>query len=113
MSINKVTHIAISSQVLGFHLQQYKATMGGAFKQSFYNVVNKFLRELEVVEKKYFDQFSEKSEEASVVTFDTYDAFLKTVSTIPIWEMANATTVLQKYFDDPKGMEKFLNGELK
>jgi hypothetical protein len=108
---DKITHITISSQVLSFHLTNLKAE--GYFKQSLAKTATNFINQLKVVEWKYFDNFFKKGEDSTVVVYETYDNFLKTVSSVPIWEMDNITRILEAYKKSPESIEGIVKKILK
>lgn len=103
----KLIHIKILAQVLLNYLSDFKAEsktktfFTGAFK----NFVNNFILKLSEVESKHFEKAINKEEEATSAIYDVTDEFYKTISSVPIWEMANIVTIINAYNKDQKSIE--------
>ena len=100
---DKVTHIAINCQVLINRLNDKVAD--SYFKQKLKQTAKSFLQELFKVEKEYYDVFFDKSEDSTIVIYDTYNDFMQTVASVPIYHMENITAIIQAYQKDPKSIE--------
>jgi hypothetical protein len=100
---SKETHIKIIAQVLFNYISDYKAE--NYFTGKFKMFVNSFIVQLKEVEKKNFDRALELQEEAATIVYDALDVYLKTVSSVPVWDMPNITQVIQAYYLDKKSIE--------
>jgi hypothetical protein len=108
---DKITHITISTQVLSFHLANLKSE--GYFKQSLAKTASNFINQLKIVEWSWYDKFFKSGEDSTIVVYETYDNFLKTVANVPIWEMDNITRILQAYQKSPESIEGIVKNILK
>jgi len=104
---DKVTHIAINSEILINRLNDPIAD--GYFKQKLKQTAKLFLQELLKVEKEYYDKFFDKSEDSTIVVYETYDNFMKTIANVPIYHMQNITSIIEAYQKDPKSIEGIVN----
>ena len=75
------------------------------FNQSLKNKANNFLKELQKVEKNYFDKFFDKSEDSTTYVYDVYDTFISEISKVPIYDMPNITMIIKAYNKDSKSIE--------
>ena len=98
----KVLHTAMAAQVLQNYIVDMKANnwFTGVFK----NFVNNFLEQFRKLEKSYFDVYYEHKEDNTIELYDTYDEYLKTVATVPLWEMKYMTDIIKAYHIDQKSM---------
>lgn len=74
------------------------------YKHNFKRMLNMFLQELVKCEPEY-DAFFNKLEDSTVQTYDVYDAYIKTVASVPIWDCLNITLIIEAYNKDPKSIE--------
>jgi hypothetical protein len=107
---NKVTHARIVNQIATIHNEALRRTP--FYKHNFKNKLNQFLPELIKCEKDY-DEFFNKIEDSTVVVYDVYDAFLKAVASVPIWECKNITMIIEAYNTNPKAIEGIVKKVLK
>ena len=105
--VDKVTHIAINCEVLINRIndEKFDGYFNPKIKQSLRQKCKEFLQELYKVEREYYDVFFNKSEDSTVVVYDIYDTFMKTVASVPIYHMANITSIIEAYQKDPKSIE--------
>jgi len=98
----KVLHTAIAAQILQNYIIDMRANnwFTGVFK----NFVNNFLQQFKKLESKFFDIYFDHKEEDTIELYDTYDAYLKAVATVPLWEMKYMTDIIQAYHIDQKSM---------
>lgn len=100
---NRINHIVIACQVLSYYITGMRAD--GWFKKILLKFVNNLIEKLKEVEWKYFDKMYGVEEEAAVVVYDTYDSYIATMSSVPIWEMSNIIELIRAYNSDPKSLE--------
>lgn len=108
---NRINHIVISSQVLSYYITEMKSD--NYFKKVLLKFTNNFIDQLKTVEWKYFDKMFKSEEEASVIVYETYNNFIKTIASVPICEMQNITKILEAYNKDPKSIEGLVKKILK
>lgn len=108
---NRINHIVISSQVLSYYIAGMKSD--NYFKKVLLKFTNNFIEQLKTVEWKYFDKMFKSEEEASVIVYETYENFIKTIASVPIWEMQNVSKILEAYNKDPKSIEGLVKKILK
>ena len=100
---DRITHIAILSQILLNYLNDTNAN--NYFGKLLKMTCKRFLSELIKVERNVYDKFFDKSEDSTLVVYDTADAFYKTVSNIPIYDMENLSRIWEAYQKDKKSIE--------
>ena len=108
---NRINHIVISSQVLSYYIAAMKSD--NYFTKVLLKFTNNFIEQLKTIEWKYFDKMFKKEEEAAVIVYETYDNFIKTIASVPIWEMQNVTKILEAYNKDPKSIEGIVKKTLR
>jgi hypothetical protein len=99
----KQTHIKVVAQVLFNYISDYKAD--NYFTGKFKMFVNSFIVQLKEVEKKNFDRALELQEEAATEVYNALDLYLRTISSVPVWDMPNITQVINAYYLDQKSIE--------
>ena len=104
---SRLVHIKLLAQVQLNYISDFKADFKDRnfFTGAFKSFLNNFIIKLSEIEEKHFDHAMNKEEEATEVCYDVLDSYLKTISSVPIWEMANIVTIIEAYNVDPKSIE--------
>ena len=98
----KVLHTAMAAQILQNYIVDMKANnwFTGVFK----NFVGKFLEQLKTLESKFYDLYFNHKETETIELYESYDAYLKAVATVPLWEMKYMKDIIDAYHIDQKSM---------
>lgn len=101
-TIDKITHSIIINQIALNNNESIKHTP--FYKKDLKNRLNMLLTELYKHETEY-DKFFEKESESTGHVYDAYENYIKTVSSVPIWECENISLIIEAYKKDPKSIE--------
>ena len=108
--VDKITLAIVVNEIAKNANHEIKFTK--FYKGILKNRLNQLLPELYKCEPDY-DEFFNKVEETTSLVYDVYDAYLKAIASIPIWECQNITAIIEAYKKDPKSIEGFVNKFLK
>jgi hypothetical protein len=74
------------------------------FKKELRQKLNLLIPVLVKCEPEY-DEFFNKVEDSTIDVYKVYENFLKSVSSVPIWDCENITLIIEAYKKDPKSIE--------
>lgn len=103
---DKITHAIVINEIAKNANHEIKFTP--FYKGILKNRLNQLLPELYKCEPDY-DAFFNSVEESTSFVYDVYDAYLKSVASIPIWECQNITSIIEAYKKDPKSIQGIVN----
>lgn len=107
---DKITHAIVVNEIAKNANHEIKFTP--FYKGILKNRLNQLLPELYKCEPDY-DAFFNSVEESTSVVYDVYDSYLKAVSSIPIWECQNITSIIEAYKKSPESIQGIVNKILK
>jgi hypothetical protein len=104
---DKITTSIISAQCTLNHLEEIKHTP--YYKKELKNKLNLVLPELIKAEKTDYDSFFNLLGDSTSQVYDVYNAFLTTISKVPIYHMENIINIVRAYEKDKKSIEGIVN----
>jgi hypothetical protein len=107
---DKITHAIVVNEIA--KNANYEIKFTPFYKGILKNRLNQLLPELYKCEPDY-DAFFNSVEESTSVVYDVYDAYLKAVSSIPIWDCENITKIIEAYKKSPESIQGIVNKILK
>jgi len=112
---SRLTHIKLLAQVQLNYISDFKADFKDRnfFTGAFKSFLNNLIIKLSEIEEKHFDHAINKEERATEECYAVLDNYLKTMSSVPIWDMANIETIINAYNINPKAIEGIVKKILK
>jgi len=108
--VHKITHAIITNQIALNHNEDLKHTK--FYKRELKQKLNLLMPELIKCEPEY-DAFFNKLEDSTIEVYQEYDAFIKAVASVPIWDSRNVRLIIEAYNANPKAVEGIIKKILK
>lgn len=105
-TVHKITHAIISNQIALHHNEELKHTP--FYKKDLKHKLNQLLPLL-IREEKEFDNFWEQVEDQTDEVYKVYSDFITAICSVPIWDAANITAMIEAYKQSPKQIEGIVN----
>lgn len=100
--IHRITHAIIANQIALNYNEAIKHTP--FYKQKLKMKMNQLLPELIRAEADYDEFWAALLKETQEVT-EAFDEFVKTISSVPIWDCRNVSAIIKAYQKDPASIE--------
>ena len=105
-TVHKITHSIIANQIALNHNEAIKFTP--YYKRELKQKINMLLPVLIKAEPDY-DAFFSRIEGSTTEVYDVYNKFIESVASVPIWDCANITAIIEAYKKDPKSLQGLVN----
>jgi len=109
--IDKITASVISSQVTLNLLESIKHTR--YFNRELKRKLNLVYPELIKSERDHYDMFFQVKDEATEQVYQVFENFIKKISGVAIYDMANISFMIDAHDKDPKSLNGICNKILK